>query len=394
MNGGVVKGRVAAIFTSPRFLLPVLTGTILVFLVLFVANFPYPAGWDFRNNLWAPSFLLLQGQSPYNISVLYELGTAIWMPAAIGIFWPVGILPLQQASNLWWLVSLISLIAVVWVSSGLKRPPKLLFAVTLLMAFVFPPTISHFSLGQITILICLACVVMANYEPRLNLFASAILIALTLSKPQLAIFILPGYLFAYFKEHGFPRTVQLVIYAILAIGITCLPLFLFYPQWVPDFLSNLVGNPTWAHPSSLFILRAAFNESGIVLWWLLLLVGSGVNIWLWAHLPKREAAVWSLALTTIITPYVWSWDFVMLIPLFTSYLYRKMPRSSTWLMYLGFITCWGAIVYLKLSGLTSDELNWWVPWYLIGVVLMSIFLTRASSKSRAKGDRSQVPVNS
>ena len=184
MNGAVVKERVTAVFTSPRFLLPILAGIILVILVLFVSSFPYPAGWDFRNNLWAPSFLLLQGQSPYNIGVLYELGTAIWMPVAIGIFWPVGFLPLQQASNLWWLLSLISLIAVVWLSSGLKRPPKLLFAITLLIAFIFPPTISHFSLGQITILICLAFMVMANYEHRLNPFALAFLIALTLSKPQ------------------------------------------------------------------------------------------------------------------------------------------------------------------------------------------------------------------
>lgn len=382
MIRAAVKERVAAVFLSTRFHLAILACFILVLLVFFVTSFPYPAGWDFRNSLWAPAFLLTQGQSPYNISVLYEVGIAVWMPTAIGAFWPIGFLPLQQASNLWWIISLISLIAVVWLSSGRKRPPKLLFAITLFLAFVFPPTISHFSLGQITIFTCLIFMVISIYERKFHPFILAFLIALTLAKPQLTIFILPGYFFAYLRENGFPRTLMLVFYSVLAVGITSLPLFFYYPQWIADFIRNQMVNPAWAHPSSLFILQATFNEIGRALWWLLLLVGSGVNLWLWARLPKREAAIWSLALTTLITPYVWSWDFVLLVPLFTSYLYRKMPRPSTWLLYFGFISCWGVIAYLKLAGLTSDELNWWVPWYLIGIVMISIILASSFAKSR------------
>jgi hypothetical protein len=380
MNGEVVKERVTAVILSPRFLLVILVSVILALFVLFVAVFPYPAGWDFRNNLWAPSFLLWQGQSPYNISVLYELGTAIWMPVTIGIFLPVGLLPLQQASNLWWLSSLAALIAIVWLSSGQKRPPKLLFAITLLVAFIFPPSISHFSLGQITIFTCLIFLVITIYEHKFHPIILALLIALALAKPQLAIFVLPGYFYAYIRENGFFRTLRLAFFTVLAIGITSLPLFFLFPQWIPDFLENLRNNPTWAHPSSLFILQATFDEIGKALWWLLLLVGSGVNIWLWVNLPKREAVLWSLALTTLITPYVWSWDFVFLIPLFTSYLYREAPRASYWVLYIGFITCWGAIAYLKLNGLTSDELNWWVPWYVVGFVLISIVLNKTSAK--------------
>jgi hypothetical protein len=100
------------------------------------------------------------------------------------------------------------------------------------------------------------------------------------------------------------------------------------------------------------------------------------------RLPKREAAIWSLALTTLITPYVWSWDFVLLIPLLTSYLYQKMPRYSTWLLYFGLISCWGVIAYMKLTGQTSDELFWWVPWYLIGFILLITSLVWSSAKSR------------
>jgi hypothetical protein len=206
-----------------------------------------------------------------------------------------------------------------------------------------------------------------------------------LSKPQLAILIVPGYFIIYLKENGINQALQLVFYSILTIGITSLPLFFFYPQWVADFISNIMENPAWMHPSSLFILRTTFNEIGNALWWLLFIVISGVNLWLWVRLPKREAAIWSLALTTIITPYVWSWDFVLLIPLFTSYLYQKMPRHSTWLLYIAFISCWSMIAYLKLTGQTSEELYWWVPWYLIGFFLIITSLVWSS------GNKTSIP---
>lgn len=380
MSSAFGKKNVAALFRSPKFTFAILVGFSSVFLVLFITRFPYPPGWDFRNNLWAPSFLLIQGQSPYNLTVLYELGSAVWLPVAIGMFWPLGYLSLQQASNLWWILSLVSLIAVVWLSCGFKRPPKLLFSISLFLAFIFPPTISHFFLGQITILICLIFLLIAAYGHKLHPLLLAVMIVMTLSKPQLIIFFLPGYLFSYFREKGSSRTMQLLLYLVISLGITTLPLFIFYPQWVGDFMRSLTNNPAWAHPSSLFMLRTNLLNIGELIWWILLIVGSGINLYLWLRLPKREAAVWSLALTTLITPYVWSWDFVLLIPLLTSYVYKKMPGYSTWLLYIAFISCWGVIAYMKLTDQISDELYWWVPWYLVGFALIITSSVKKSAK--------------
>ena len=382
MKNTAGRDRATAVFVSTKFLTAFVASFILALSLLFIIKFPYQPGWDFRNNLWAPAFLLIRGQSPYNISILYEMGTAIWMPMAIGVLWPIGFLPLQQASNLWWIVSLVSFIAIVWLSTGYSQPPKLGFVIALFMAFLFPPSISHFSLGQITILICLIFLVITVFEPKLHPFLIAVLIALTLSKPQLTIFVLPGYFFAYLRGNGISRTLKLASYSILAVGITSLPLFFLYPQWISDFVHNQLVNPTWAHPSSLFILQAAFNKTGRVLWWLLLLTGSGLNFWLWMRLPKREALAWSLALTTIITPYMWSWDFILLIPLLISYLFREIPRYSSWILYLGFVACWVVLASMKLTGYTSDELYWWVPWYLIGLILIANSLVWSSTNPR------------
>ena len=382
MSSAVGEEKVTAVFLSPKFLLAILVGFILVLLALFITSFPYPAGWDFRNNLWAPSFLLVNRQSPYNLTMMYEIGSAVWMPVAIGMFWPLGYLPLQQASNLWWIITLIGLIAIVWLSSGYQRPPKYLFTVTLILAFLFPPTISHFSLGQITVLICFLFMVLSIYGQKLHPLLIAILIALTLSKPQLAIFILPGYIYSYIKENGSSRAVKLIFLIFLSIGILSIPLFTYYPRWIIDFFQNLMENPDWAHPSSLFLLRTNFNRIGEILWYMLLFLVSGINLWLWTRLPKRDAAVWSLALTTLVTPYIWSWDFVLLIPLIVSYLFNKKQKSSTWLIYFAYFSCWGVIAYMKLTGRISDELYWWVPWYLIGFVIFSSLLNWPSVKLR------------
>ncbi len=376
------KDRITAVLLSSKFLLGMLGFFTLVLLGLFIIYFPYPPGWDFRNNLWAPSFLLVNGQNPYNLTVLYEMGSAVWMPVAIGMFWPLGYFPLQQASNLWWIFTLISLITIVWLSSGHQRPPKTLFTITLVLAFLFPPTISHFSLGQITILICLLFLVITIYGRKLHPLLIALLIVFTLSKPQLTIFILPGYFYSYVKENGSSRAIKLIFFIFLAIGILSLPLFIFYPRWINDFIQNLMGNPDWVHPSSLFILRTNFNRFGEILWWLLLLLVSGINLWLWTRLPKRDAAAWSLALTTLVTPYIWSWDFVLIIPLLVSYLFKIRRKSSIWLIYFAYISCWGIIAYMKLTGHMSDELYWWVPWYLIGFVIISSTLNWPSIKLR------------
>ena len=148
MNIPRTKEKITAVSLSTKFLLTFLAFTSLILIGLFIIYFRYEPGWDFRNNLWAPSFLLVNGQSPYNLTVLYEMGSAVWMPVAVGIFWPLGYLPLQQASNLWWIFTLIGLTSIVWLSSGYQRPPKHLFIITLILAFLFPSTISHFSLGQ------------------------------------------------------------------------------------------------------------------------------------------------------------------------------------------------------------------------------------------------------
>src|ERR1041384_5969417 len=104
-----------------RFIILAAVILVLILLGLFVIRSTAFTCWDFRNNLWGPSFLLTHGQSPYRVSTLFELGNAVWMPMVIGLFFPLGFLTLQQASNLWFVFNLIWILLIVWISSGSRR---------------------------------------------------------------------------------------------------------------------------------------------------------------------------------------------------------------------------------------------------------------------------------
>src|SRR6266498_1697504 len=328
--------------------------SITLFLLgFFVVRSTVFSCWDFRNNLWGPTYLLTHGQSPYRVDKLFELGNAVWMPMIVGLFFPLGFLTLQQGSNLWFIFNLIWILLIVWISSGSRRPPMLLFSVAIFLSLLFPPMITHLWLGQISIFITLVFIGFAIGNERMPLLLLAALMAASLPKPQLAIFVLPGFLIYRIKKYGIQKTIQLLASFVGSIFILTLPLLLAYPNWIPDFILEFQKNPSWAHPSSLEFLRNAVPGFGTIIWVILALTLFVVNIRLWMTLPNRKAIYWSLALTLLITPYVWTWDFVMILPLFISSLFEARKKTSFWILIGGYFVVWTLITSLKVR----DEVN-------------------------------------
>lgn len=368
--------------TKRGFKIFVMASVTLVLLGLFVARSAAFTCWDFRNNLWGPAYLLTHNQSPYRVDRLFDLGNAVWMPMTVGLFFPLGFLPLQQASNLWFIFNLIWLLLILWISSGSRRPPVFLFAVALLLTLVFPPTVTHLWSGQISILITLTFLVIAIWNEDMPLLLLAALMAVGLSKPQLAILVLPGFMVFRAKKYGIQKGILLLVYLIGSILLLALPLFLAYPNWFLDFVWAVQQNPSWAHPSSLHFLRNAVPNMGVIIWMILAIGIFILNIWLWTVRPSRDAMYWSLALTPLITPYIWTWDFVMLLPLFISSLFQAKKRISAGILLGGYILCWGLMTSMKIRGEVNDSLFWWVPWLLIASILGSGYLKSQTSPMR------------
>jgi hypothetical protein len=194
------------------------------------------------------------------------------------------------------------------------------------------------------------------------------MLAVALSKPQLGILVLPGLLIAHQREYGLRKTCFFGMGLGLSILLLMLPLFLVYPGWIDDFLIAQSENPVWLHPSLFRLLPMWLGEIGRVLWVIMAIGITGLNFWLWWKRPANEVVQWSLALTPLVTPYIWSWDFVMSLPLLISTIFNFKSYAAQGLLLIGYVVSWGLMFQIDLSDNIDNYQYWWVPWVLIGLV--------------------------
>jgi hypothetical protein len=331
-------------------------------IALIAAGVPSSA-WDFRNNLWGPTHLLLDGRSPYRIDQLFEGGNSVWMPMALGAFLPLGGLTLSQASTLWNLICLVALLMCVAAASQMEKPYPFWLMAALVVYFLFPPTVSHFQYGQFTLIgLLLAFAVADMLERRWKLWAVALALALMATKPQLGLLLGFGVLAWVLRTYRLWGVVRLLVWLSAWVIVLISPLFWLFPGWVEDFLQALERNPNWFHPSIFVLLRELWGDVGLVVWGLLLIAAVVAVVWLWLRVRPTLAVIWTMALTPLVTPYVWSYDFVLVLPLMTYALFNVQHVFVRVLWLIGAVLIWTPMITLKLAGNTSDEIFWWVPW--------------------------------
>jgi len=327
-------------------------------------------GGDLYNNLWGPARLLVHGQSPYDTSALQQPPgvpwlPAVWLPMAIGLFFPLGWLTVYQASQLWLIGSVSALIVTLWLGGGGQRPPLLPFALSGLAAFLFPPTLSHLGLGQFTILSTLALLLSARFVTRPRYLLAGFLVAVALAKPQLGALVVPGLFVAYGRLYRLKGVLSFAGALVLWIILLVIPLWIAHPSWFGDFVTALWHNQEWAQPSLFTLLRLQWGTLGWLLWGLLAIGVFSANAWLWLKHPPQNAVIWSLALTPLVTPYIWSWDFAILVPLMTYAFFHLELKPARVLFGLGYVLCWFLIVWVRFNTDNSDHRFWWIPWLIV-----------------------------
>jgi hypothetical protein len=353
--------------------IPLIIGILIsLFLISFIPSKIYPISWDFRNNLWGPANLLIQQRSPYNIHVIYTTSNAVWMPVIIGLFFPIGYLPLQWASNLWILLNLISLFGIVILLARYSHKSIFWILVTIFSLIIFPSTVTHFILGQISLIICFVLFVLIKYRNKLKPVVIGFLIAFAFTKPQLVVLFLPAYFVVNYLDKGFQRLLWIIFYTIMWIVFFCLPLFIIFPNWIPDFLHNLSNNNKWIYPTLCSVLFSRSVNIGMALavTSLYFVIGIGIAVFLTFRLDKFEALLWSLALTPLFCPVVWSWDFVLLYPLIIFMAFKTKSKISSLLIYCSFGVCAILFIIMEILGFRDNQLTFWVPLFLITTLLL------------------------
>lgn len=336
-------------------------------------------GWDFRFNLWLPSRLLVDGHSPYRVDLLDARGNAVWMPAIIGFGFPLGWLSYPTASNLWFLLNLAALSTIIALIAIRQRPSVALVAIVALMVVTFPPSLTNLRLGQITIIITLLFLAIAFLKDRLPLPVVALMIVLALSKPQLSVLVVPGLLLAYYREDGPKRVFTLLGMMALWTAILIIPLFFGSANWIADFVAALRKNPSYLHPSLWTVIPGWLGSTGLWFWGGAVVVLGVVSLRLWLTRRREEAILWSLAMTPLLTPYVWNWDFVMLLPLFASSMMGARNRLQQAILIIGYLICW-IMIWQILNSDPSNVNYWWIPLYMILLVLGSSVASRIYEK--------------
>ena len=340
--------------------------------------------WDFRNNLWAPAHLLWRGESAYDIAGIFAGGNAIWFPQIVGVSSPLGLLPLQLATNLWLGTTVVLLVALTWhlsVQAAQSKPNPLAFGLLLMAVFLFPPTIRHLLLGQADVVLIAAMIAGTYALARNRLVVSALLFAVALSKPQLCTIVLPSLVawLVIWQRQRWHALRFLVMTGGFALILT-VPLWLGSTQWLDDFWSNLHRNPQWSQPVLYSQLYIKIGRPGLVLWGLAFAACLVLSVRLWHRLGPTRGVLWSMALTTLASPYLWSWDFVLLLPLFIDTAARLTNALSRVVLFASWAACLALTLVSNRASGAGDGRLWWLPLVIITGIALSLRLAERPGK--------------
>jgi hypothetical protein len=322
--------------------------------------------YDFYNELWGPAHLLVQGQSPYDTSSLNTNLPAAWFPMAIGFFFPLGWLAEIPALLLWFALGIIGLGMIIYTAQGSKR--SLYNTVILgILSFFFPSTLYHYYLGQISIIVTLCLMFAVHFAQKERQWLSSFFVALALSKPHLTLLAILGLSYYYYQGGGFRRMFTFWGRTLAISLVLCIPLFVAYPNWIPDALRSMTQNPIWSYPSLYVLFGRYFNYWGYVLWGCTAIITIWVNYFLWKKLPPSNSMYWSLALAPIASPYVGSWDFVILLPLLIlTFVNIDWKRKFIFIVF--YVIAWYQMAQIQMLEVSHNHYFWWVPLWFIGII--------------------------
>lgn len=354
-----------------------LFGLMTLAALVFLQTRQFSSG-DLLRGLWAPAYLLVRGENPYGLGAPDQTIKSVWFPMGIGLFSPLGWLSQVQISSVWFLLSAASLVMIVRLAFG-TRPGLVLLAASFLMVFLFPPVLSHLLIGQFSIFVILMWLAGARLLEKHIYLPTALLVAVALTKPQLNLLLLPGYLFSLWKIRNARAVVSFLIALAGSVFWLTLPLWSVYPGWPIDVLEILRSTPTWVQPSLYSVLKFQLGDAGQLIWALVLAGLFVVNLRIWWTKDPITAVAWSLALTALASPYLWTWDFVLVLPLIVHTLGALKTRPGQTLIIAGYALCWVGIVWIRFTSDNSDERFWWIPLLLVSTVFVAGYLERTRS---------------
>ena len=353
-----------------------------VILLLFLSrDIPY-CGWDFHNSLWGPVNMLIGHSTPYTYDTPYGPYPGVWMPTILGSFFFFGYISCDVAQKLWLLVEITGMIASIWMIADYKWPAPWVLAACLIGFFLYPPLWFHISMGQFSMLF-VTLMMIAVFLPGARRWVPLLLV-LGLAKPQLAILVYPGLAISVWRREGFRQAAWLVASTVVLAALSTVPLYLYYPNWLGDFLDITFKNfgVPWDLPTLFVQLPVRLGVAGYWIWGAVLIAALTASFWLWARKDAKVALIASLALTPMVTTYASSWDFLLLIPAFFWLVIKLKAATARTIVLTGMLVVFVIQVAQRWEQPVRDGTQWWIPPVLILIYLLSLAVEHAGELNR------------
>jgi len=345
--------------------------------------------------LWLAGHLAGIGSNPYSLQDWFNGHTAFgatWIPEGIFLYplplayflIPLGWLALSQAYSVWAFLTLLATTASLFLLIDLWEESRLkIFALPMMVAlFFFAPMLEAPGKGTLGGLLLLAMVLSLYLFNHRMWLIGGMLSALLLVKPTFGApaLILLGLWFLSRREwRGIVGIItgSLFLYALGAV---------VNPQWPLQFLvmgQQKVGEylgtqPTALNVAGFFCQRSPACSYGLGAAVSLVLIGVVVFLIFRKTRLLDSLEAMSLILTTslLVTPYLWSYDFVLLIIPLSWIVHQLILRTkSYWVPILFLITLdiiAGAGLYLQSVSPQKDLWNILIPMALMGMLIWMI----------------------
>ena len=362
---------------------------LLVLILLALWRVAHDAGPKLRQSdfvpYWAAARLFLSGANPYSAREVFQLEAQLhlstrpraWMmwnpPTALTVVAPFGLLPFPLAAALWFVVQFAIVFASsIWLWRIYQGPDRFRWLAVVLPG-IFVPVAAALHDCQMTPLVLLGIVAFLHFVARRAYTLAGTALALLALKPQLCIPLGCVLLLWSIRE----RKWQLLGGFSAATVLLLLPVWL-RPELVPQYRELIPAIWDDAAPAWGGLLRAMFGYQRVWLQYLPVALGLIWAMWYWRkHLFRWD---WNerlpiLLLAGFITaPYAWTYDEVILLPVFISaavhVLAQRNVRLARWALAF-YILINLTMFVLNVSGLPDVWYLWNVPVWLIAYMLIA-----------------------
>ena len=351
---------------------------------------------------WVAARLFLSGANPYSPLEVSRLEASLhlstrsrpWMmfnpPAALALVVPLGLLPFPVAAGIWFALQFAVTFAAsfwLWKLYGGSRKHKWL-AVTL--PGLFLPVYAALVDCQMTPLVLLGIVAFLYFAEKQAFGFAGAALGLLVLKPQLCLIFDCILLLWCLRERKWKLPAGLAA----ATAILLLPVW-FHPVLISQYREVISRIWEDAAPAWGGMLRAIFGYQHIWLQYLPLIPGIVWSAFDW----MRHYAQWdwkqrlpTLLLVSLLTaPYAWTYDEVILLPVFISAAVYLLAQNDTPLArraFIFYILVNLAMFGMNFAGLRDEWYLWNTPVWLMAYVVL------ARPSLNPSRDRRRLPASS